>query len=133
MSSVLYCYIGYFCLKYACKDTKIFYIFIIFTNNYCHILFLLPSFLSLISFYFKIFFCLCRQKKWISFCSLCVYSYLCNRICVCGGIGRRARLRIWYLTMCRFDSCQTHKSEQGLQRQIDTDLQMETLLFFCPK
>ncbi len=29
-------------------------------------------------------------------------------ICTCGGIGRRARFRIWYLTMCRFKSCQVH-------------------------
>ena len=25
--------------------------------------------------------------------------------CACGGIGRRARLRIWCLTTCRFESC----------------------------
>ena len=30
-------------------------------------------------------------------------------ICACGGIGRRARLRIWCLTTCRFESCQAHK------------------------
>ena len=28
----------------------------------------------------------------------------------CGGIGRRARLRIWCPTMCRFESCQAHEA-----------------------
>ncbi len=31
-----------------------------------------------------------------------------SRIGACGGIGRRARLRIWFLTKCRFESCQAH-------------------------
>ncbi len=29
----------------------------------------------------------------------------------CGGIGRRARLRIWLFTQCRFESCQAHEQE----------------------
>ena len=29
-------------------------------------------------------------------------------LCGYGGIGRRARLRIWYPTMCRFDPCYPH-------------------------
>ena len=28
--------------------------------------------------------------------------------CACGGIGRRARLRIWCLATCRFESYQAH-------------------------
>ena len=31
-----------------------------------------------------------------------------HSLCACGGIGRRARLRIWLLTQCRFESCQAH-------------------------
>lgn len=34
--------------------------------------------------------------------------YLCTTKCACGGIGRRARLRIWCLATCRFESCQAH-------------------------
>ncbi len=34
--------------------------------------------------------------------------YLCTAKCACGGIGRRARLRIWCLATCRFESCQAH-------------------------
>ena len=68
----------------------------------------IPLKLTLLT-YLQSFLPMSTEKGEISFCSLWVYSYLCNRICVCGGIGRRARIRIWYLTMCRFDSCQTHK------------------------
>ena len=32
--------------------------------------------------------------------------------CACGEIGRRARLRIWCLAMCRFESCQAHKKKE---------------------
>ena len=30
----------------------------------------------------------------------------------CGEIGRRARLRIWCLAMCRFESCQAHHNKK---------------------
>ena len=36
------------------------------------------------------------------------FPYLCTRKCACGGTGRRARLRIWFLAKCRFESCQAH-------------------------
>ena len=36
--------------------------------------------------------------------------YLCTAKCACGGIGRRARLRIWCLATCRFESCQAHST-----------------------
>ena len=37
--------------------------------------------------------------------------YLCSRKtnCACGEIGRRARLRIWWLRSCRFESYQAHR------------------------
>ena len=35
--------------------------------------------------------------------------YLCTRICACGEIGRRARLRIWWFRPCRFESYQAHR------------------------
>ena len=35
--------------------------------------------------------------------------YLCTRICACGEIGRRARLRIWWPRPCRFESYQAHR------------------------
>ena len=34
-----------------------------------------------------------------------------TKICGCGGIGRRARLRIWCPTTCRFDSCHPHQQK----------------------
>ncbi len=46
------------------------------------------------------------------------FAYLCIRFkililfCACGEIGRRARLRIWCLAMCRFESCQAHKLQE---------------------
>ena len=35
-------------------------------------------------------------------------NYQQKRPCACGEIGRRDRLRIYCLTMCRFESCQAH-------------------------
>ena len=40
----------------------------------------------------------------------------------CGGIGRRARLRIWYQPVCRFKSYHSHQLKQGL-----------SLAFLCEK
>ena len=47
----------------------------------------------------------------ILFCRTKKYNYLCTRKCACGGIGRRARLRIWCLATCRFESYQAHHTE----------------------
>ena len=33
-------------------------------------------------------------------------------LCACGEIGRRARLRIWCLATCRFESYQAHKGRE---------------------
>ena len=44
--------------------------------------------------------------------------YLCTRICACGEIGRRARLRIWWFRPCRFESYQAHISPLSPQTTI---------------
>ena len=39
-------------------------------------------------------------------------------LCACGGIGRRARLRIWCFTTCRFESCQAHCKKVGIAQLV---------------
>ena len=55
------------------------------------------------------FFPLCFSLFFVPLHQLCEKSLAG----ACGGIGRRARLRIWYLAMCRFESCQAHKRKSA--------------------
>ena len=50
----------------------------------------------------------CAKKEGLHGRPFVFFPYLCTRKCACGGTGRRARLRIWFLAKCRFESCQAH-------------------------
>ena len=44
-------------------------------------------------------------------------SVTLHPVSACGEIGRRARLRIWYREMCRFESYQAHKETKRKYRK----------------
>ena len=51
------------------------------------------------------------QKIWLRLRAFRLFCVPLHSLCACGGIGRRARLRIWLLTQCRFESCQAHNDK----------------------